>query len=52
MKQFAKFWTALGGLAAVLISGGVVPDPYVNYVQVGLAAVAAFLVYYVPNEAR
>lgn len=50
MKEFSKFWAALTGLVAVLIAGGVVPEPYDNWAQVGLAAVAAFLVYYVPNE--
>lgn len=49
MKQFAKFWTALAGGIGVVVAAGILEGEAETYVQTGVAAVTAFLVYYVPN---
>ena len=50
MKEFSKFWAALGGAVGVVVAAGLLDGQTETYVQTAVAAVAAFLVYYVPNE--
>jgi hypothetical protein len=49
VKEFAKFWTALAGAIGVVVAAGLLQDTTETYVTTAVAAVTAFLVYYVPN---